>query len=358
MNIIFGPVISRRFGTSLGIDLSPSHKQCNFDCLYCELAPALTIDKQEKSISVESIADELTKALNEHQNIDVITITANGEPTLYPYLDEKNEFINIIKDKKQMGQCPVIDKLLFILVDSHISSAELFTLCTNAKYQTIEIIFKNNNIDHNLYNAIYKLFDINFTGVLDKYYQTLLQKDIKINELILKSKVMDENVIYSKTDAKGVITNISKAFEKITGFTKDEIIGKTHSIIKDSAMPKEVHIDLWHTIKNMKQWEGEIRNKKKNGDFYWVNAKFEPEYNYEGSLIGYTALREDITSKKEIEQLTADLEMTVEKRTKELERRKAFVQTLLDSQEQLIITTNGEKLITANETFFDFFAFN
>ena len=117
MNIIFGPVISRRFGTSLGIDLSPSHKQCNFDCLYCELAPALTIDKQEKSISVESIADELTKALNEHQNIDVITITANGEPTLYPYLDELIEKINIIKDKKQTliltNSATLVDKKIY-----------------------------------------------------------------------------------------------------------------------------------------------------------------------------------------------------------------------------------------------------
>ncbi len=97
MSSIFGPIISRRFGTSLGIDLSPSHKQCNFDCLYCELSPALTIDKQEKSVSVDEIIDELTKSLQEHKNIDVITITANGEPTLYPYLDELIDKIDTIK---------------------------------------------------------------------------------------------------------------------------------------------------------------------------------------------------------------------------------------------------------------------
>jgi wyosine [tRNA(Phe)-imidazoG37] synthetase (radical SAM superfamily) len=101
MNIIFGPVISRRFGNSLGIDLSPTHKQCNFDCLYCELAPAQTIQKQEKSISVEIIIDALSIALQEHQDIDVITITANGEPTLYPYLDELIDKINLIKGKIQ-----------------------------------------------------------------------------------------------------------------------------------------------------------------------------------------------------------------------------------------------------------------
>ncbi len=101
MNIIFGPVISRRFGNSLGIDLSPTHKQCNFDCLYCELAPALTLNKQEKSVSVATIIADLTKALAEHQDIDVITITANGEPTLYPYLDELIDKIDILKGKIQ-----------------------------------------------------------------------------------------------------------------------------------------------------------------------------------------------------------------------------------------------------------------
>ncbi len=97
MNIIFGPIYSRRFGTSLGIDLSPSKKQCNFDCLYCELDPAKTMGSYEDVISVDEIIAALQKALKEHQNIDVVTITANGEPTLYPYLSELIDRINEIK---------------------------------------------------------------------------------------------------------------------------------------------------------------------------------------------------------------------------------------------------------------------
>ncbi len=94
-NIIFGPVNSRRFGMSLGIDLSPFAKQCNFDCLYCELAPAATVSSQQKTVEVSKIIEELTKHL--HDKIDVITLTANGEPTLYPYLDELIDKINEIK---------------------------------------------------------------------------------------------------------------------------------------------------------------------------------------------------------------------------------------------------------------------
>lgn len=94
-NIIFGPINSRRFGMSLGVDLSPAIKQCNFDCLYCELAPAATMDEQQTVVSVEDILEDLQKHLDD--KIDVITLTANGEPTLYPYLRELIDAIDKVK---------------------------------------------------------------------------------------------------------------------------------------------------------------------------------------------------------------------------------------------------------------------
>ena len=98
-NIIFGPINSRRFGMSLGIDLSPTLKQCNFDCLYCELAPAATVAQQSQTITVTEIIDELKAHLT--QKIDVITLTANGEPTLYPHLAELINEIDAIKGDTQ-----------------------------------------------------------------------------------------------------------------------------------------------------------------------------------------------------------------------------------------------------------------
>ena len=97
-SIIFGPVPSRRFGISLGIDLSPMKKQCNFDCLYCELEPAKTVDKMDIFPSVEEIILEIKKSFKLHNKIDVITITCNGEPTLYPFLDKLVDEINKIKE--------------------------------------------------------------------------------------------------------------------------------------------------------------------------------------------------------------------------------------------------------------------
>jgi wyosine [tRNA(Phe)-imidazoG37] synthetase (radical SAM superfamily) len=99
---IFGPVSSRRFGLSLGIDLSPDEKSCNFDCLYCELSVAKLRSKIENPPKVKEIIEEVKRALLEFPDIDVITITANGEPTLYGDLDELVKEINLIKDGKKL----------------------------------------------------------------------------------------------------------------------------------------------------------------------------------------------------------------------------------------------------------------
>ncbi|MDN5050735.1 radical SAM protein [Aliarcobacter butzleri] len=96
-SIIFGPIPSRRFGISLGIDLSPSKKQCNFDCLYCELEGAKTVDKMDTFPSVDEIIKAIKESFKNHPKIDVITITCNGEPTLYPKLSELIDEINKIK---------------------------------------------------------------------------------------------------------------------------------------------------------------------------------------------------------------------------------------------------------------------
>ncbi len=95
--IVFGPINSRRFGMSLGIDLSPNQKSCNFDCVYCELSGSKTVETIENPPSIDEIINALKEALKTHQNIDVITLTANGEPTLYPYLKELIAKVNELK---------------------------------------------------------------------------------------------------------------------------------------------------------------------------------------------------------------------------------------------------------------------
>jgi len=102
LNLIFGPLNSRRFGMSLGIDLSPNKKICNFDCLYCELEKSKPLDLNDNEIKPDDYIKEIKKALQKYPNIEVLTLTANGEPTLYRYLDELVEKINKIKQNKKL----------------------------------------------------------------------------------------------------------------------------------------------------------------------------------------------------------------------------------------------------------------
>ncbi len=99
MQIVFGPVSSRRFGISLGVDLSPAQKCCNFDCVYCELTAAKPVAAIENPPSVEQVIAEVKAALAAHPHIDVITLTANGEPTLYPDLAGLVSELNLIKGR-------------------------------------------------------------------------------------------------------------------------------------------------------------------------------------------------------------------------------------------------------------------
>ncbi|EDO9295972.1 radical SAM protein [Campylobacter coli] len=101
MKILFGPINSRRFGRSLGVDLSPSKKQCNFDCVYCELEAQKPQAKQDEIVSVEEIVLEVQNILEKNISFDFLTLTANGEPSLYPHLEELiSSLRKIAKDKK------------------------------------------------------------------------------------------------------------------------------------------------------------------------------------------------------------------------------------------------------------------
>ncbi len=131
---------------------------------------------------------------------------------------------------------------------------------------------------------------------------------IKKNELTYLEHTFDKYVIFSKTDLKGIITHVSEAFCEISGFTEEELLGKPHNIVRHPDMPSEAFRLMWIDIKNKIKWSGEVKNKKKNGGFYWVDANIEAEYDENNNHIGYYAVRHDITAQKEVEDLRDELE--------------------------------------------------
>lgn len=115
--------------------------------------------------------------------------------------------------------------------------------------------------------------------------------------------LVDEHVITSSTDLRGKITYVSQAFSDISGYDKDELMGRNHSIVRHPDMSEELYEELWSTILNDQTWVGEIKNLKKDGSSYWVKATISPVFSEENKKIGYTAIRQDITDKKRVEEL-------------------------------------------------------
>ncbi|MCV6606933.1 MAG: PAS domain S-box protein, partial [Campylobacterales bacterium] len=116
--------------------------------------------------------------------------------------------------------------------------------------------------------------------------------------------MIDKNIITSSTNAQGKIIHVSEAFAKISGFTKEEMLGRDHSMIRHPDMPKKIFKELWQTISASRTWQGEVKNRKKDGSFYWVDMTISPNFDEYGYKIGYTAIRKDITDQKLVEELS------------------------------------------------------
>lgn len=119
----------------------------------------------------------------------------------------------------------------------------------------------------------------------------------------------DDHVIASKTDKEGNIVYVSKAFSDISGFRKDELLGKKHNIVKDDEVQTGLYKNLWKTITSNKVWMGEIKNKKKSGEFYWLKTIITPEYDFNGEFLNYTAISQDITAQKDVERANKEIEL-------------------------------------------------
>jgi len=124
----------------------------------------------------------------------------------------------------------------------------------------------------------------------------------KTKELRQSFDIVSTYVIYSKTDLKGIITEVSDAFCNISGYEREELIGHAHNVIRHPDMDSSIFKTVWSTIKANKTWKGEIKNLRKDGSYYWTSAMIAPEYDENNTIIGYLAIRHDITAKKDFEK--------------------------------------------------------
>jgi len=121
-------------------------------------------------------------------------------------------------------------------------------------------------------------------------------------------QLTDDTLIVSRTDTKGKLTYFNDQFVEASGFTEAELMGQPHNIVRHPDMPPEAFENLWDTLKAGKPWSGAVKNRRKNGDFYWVLATASP-VRENGQVTGYTSVRTKLPAdqRAEAEQVYAAL---------------------------------------------------
>ena len=265
----------------------------------------LMVDDEPLNISV--VAEIL------FQKYDLLVAT-NGEKALQIiYSDTKPDLILLdimmpgmsgfevakrIKDNHKTSHIPIIFLTAKHDNDSIVKGFELGAVDYLLKpFQKEELLvrIKNTLQTFNLRNTLNRALE------KSQSYVKTIEKQMAL---------IDKNIIISSTDLEGNITEVSDAFCKVSGYKKEQLIGKLHRIVRHPDMKASVFAKLWETITKGDTWCGEIKNRNKNGSFYWLDTMIYPLFDDLGIKVGYTAISQNITDKKRVEELSITDQLT------------------------------------------------
>ena len=202
-------------------------------------------------------------------------------------------------------------EIIKIVLDKETYNFEWLFKRENGEDFYVEVFLTN--VSHNNKSRFFALLkDINDRKKMESRLLDLNNMlMLETKKLERYKKLISENVLHSQTNLEGTIIDVSDAFCKMSGYTKEELIGQSHQLIRHPDTPKELYKELWSTIKSGKQWSGKIQNKRKDGSTYWIDMNITPEYDENGTVYGYLAIRNNITSEIALKELNENLEETI-----------------------------------------------
>lgn len=172
--------------------------------------------------------------------------------------------------------------------------------------------------------------------LIGRFVENEVRLRAALAELDFRQQAMDEHSIVSVADVAGVILHVNDKFCEVSGYRKDELIGKNHRIVKSDFHPPEFFRDMWETISNGRVWTGEVKNRAKGGHPYWVQTTIVPMLDASGLPLRYISVRTEITRIKEMEASVREanviLKSNVFERTQELEQAKLLLEQELSDR--------------------------
>ncbi|QSZ41611.1 PAS domain S-box protein [Sulfurimonas aquatica] len=158
-------------------------------------------------------------------------------------------------------------------------------------------------------------------------------------------KAIDYSTLVSITDKKGIITYANDAFVKLSGYSKEELLGSPHNIIRHPSSPPEQFKSMWETLFQKRAWHGVLKNLSKDKETYYVDTTITPILDKTGEIEKFMAIRQDVTELVEATQIIED------------ERNRTTA--IMNEQEGIVLLSSNEKDVTfINQTFFDTFPFD
>ncbi|WNO11403.1 PAS domain-containing hybrid sensor histidine kinase/response regulator [Teredinibacter sp. KSP-S5-2] len=241
----------------------------------------------------------------------------------------REKIVSILKEKKsKVHTLPSISKLL----DANLETMDLILVNLGGKYPAAimkaffldhdplshaSVIFLSNNNRYEISNITGEgltVFPVDrdvddlrhlIESGLKKAKIRKIDQQISYKEAYERNQehiTLNQHALVSISNAAGDITYVNGLFCEISGYTADQLIGKNHRIIKSGAHPEEFYENIWQTISTGHVWKGEICNRKKNGDLYWVDSTISPFMDDQGKPYQYVSIRTDITKSKAVEQ--------------------------------------------------------
>lgn len=230
-----------------------------------------------------------------------VKTASNGREGLELY--KKDSFDLVISDilMPEMNGIQMIEQIKLINPSQHII---VTSACEESNY-LLELI--NLGVGHfilkpmkleQMIEVLYNVIETISNARQVEEYNRSIQRDLTHKSSLLEQykEIVDITSIVSKTDLKGKITYVNDQFCTISGYTRDELVNQNHNIVRHQDMPAASFENVWKTISSKKVWQGTIKNRKKNGDFYITETTIKPIVDTNGEITEYISIRYDVTA--------------------------------------------------------------
>lgn len=203
-------------------------------------------------------------------------------------------FTDILLHHHNVGECPAMSALVKKFQTLGLRVEDVFMNCTAFK-NIIVRVFDERSFAHMLddKHKLLMILDYNLYGVLRIYSGIIESLNMDVEE---RKKIIDENVALSRTDTQGNIIEVTDAFCAMSGYTKEELIGQKHSMLKHPDVEESLYVELWATIQKGEIWRGEMPNLRKDGSTFISAIKIIPIKEKNDEIKEYLAVRHDITA--------------------------------------------------------------